>query len=1056
MHARNVEISQFLDHDLLPQTKAVFQQYKHADKADLEKNLSQLVAGVEEAGMNPDDSPKITEIKKRLETAVDFAALESEIYDHLYRFFKRYYSEGDFLAKRVYKPGVYAIPYEGEDVAFHWANKDQYYIKSCEYLRDYVFRLRPEDEMNPMRVHFRLIDVTEGEHANIKTANGKERRFILAEPGESGRDFIAEENNDTENPELVICFNYRPSTINDWPTEERRRKRKPPSQKELIDLAVKQILGVTNLSQWIKELGTPHVMMSGEQADYCRLEAHLRRYTARNTFDFFIHKDLDTFLRRELDFYIKNEVMYLDDIENESILRVEQYLSKIKVLRMIAGKIIDFLVQIEEFQKKLWLKKKFVIETHYCITVGCIPEEFYPEIAANEAQREDWVRLYSIDQINGDLITPGYSSKLSPEFLSGHPTLVVDTRHFDKDFESRVLESIGDVDELTDGLLFHSENCNAMRLATRRLAGSIECAYIDPPYNTGNDGFIYRDSYRDSSWLTFINDRLQVLLPMVRNDSALFVSIDDNEVGNLINLVKGHSSSAELVALIAAQLNPRGRTLDKYLAKTHEYVGAFALFGTRDAIREIPKGEEAQAAYRERDKKGKFRLLELRNRNPVFSRANRPNLFFPLFSGPEGGSVTLVPDHAHTVEILPQNSAGEDGCWTWSKDKVNAQRDELLARRVRTGAWRVFRKDRLHGEDGIVATTKVKSIWKDREINNENGKELVGHLFGKAVFDFPKPVALVERCVEIGMAADGGVFIDFFGGSGTSGHAIINLNRQDSGRRKFVLVEMGDYFNTVLLPRLKKVIFTPDWKDGEPVRLAEQEEANRSPRIIKVVRLESYEDTLNNLESRRTNAQQTQLNTPEAQKAGGFREQYILRYMLNVETRGSQSLLNTQAFNDPTSYKLKVKQPGSDESREVTVDLIETFNWLIGLKVRHISAPKSFIGSFKRDAEKCLRLEGCLESDANGPYWFRTLMGTTPDGREALVIWRKLTGNPEKDNLILDEWFTISYLDSGCEFDIVWVNGGNNLENIKPPGDLWGVRLIEEDFHRLMFDTERS
>lgn len=99
-------------------------------------------------------------------------------------------------------------------------------------------------------------------------------------------------------------------------------------------------------------------------------------------------------------------------------------------------------------------------------------------------------------------------------------------------------------------------------------------------------------------------------------------------------------------------------------------------------------------------------------------------------------------------------------------------------------------------------------------------------------------------------------------------------------------------------------------------------------------------------------------------------------------------------------------------------------------------------------------MESRLKQDANGPYWFRTLTGTTPDGREALVIWRKLTGDPEKDNLVLDEWFTSGYLDADCEFDIVWVNGGNNLENIKPPSDLWKVRLIEEDFHRLMFDTE--
>ena len=266
---------------------------------------------------------------------------------------------------------------------------------------------------------------------------------------------------------------------------------------------------------------------------------------------------------------------------------------------------------------------------------------------------------------------------------------------------------------------------------------------------------------------------------------------------------------------------------------------------------------------------------------------------------------------------------------------------------------------------------------------------------------------------------------------------------------------MGDYFDTVLLPRIKKVTFTPEWKDGKPKRLATPEEAERSPRIVKVVRLESYEDALNNLEVRRSEKQQLLLDAAEARGADGLRERYILRYMLDVETRGSQSLLNVGAFTDPTAYKLKVKRPGSDESREVNVDLLDTFNWLIGLTVRHIAAPQTFSAAFERDSEDRLRLRGRLKLEADGPYWFRTVTGATPDGRRTLVIWRKLVGEPEQDNLVLDEWFTRQrYSAKDREFDSIYVNGGNNLENIKRPDDLWKVRLIEEDFHRLMFDME--
>ena len=372
MHAKSAEVSQFLDNDLLPQVRDAFEQYKSTDKVQIEKDLDTAIEQAKGLGVDPETTQKVKDLRGRLKNdAVDLGALESEVYDHLFSFFRRYYSEGDFLAKRVYKPGVYAIPYEGEEVRLHWANKDQYYVKTSEYLHDYTFCIRPDDEKNPMRVHFRLAEAAEGEHGNVKPAESKDCVFILSTLGESGRDCIAEENGE-QGVELVIHFEYRPATLTDWSEDESDEKKKPPVQKDLIELATKRFLALTDaaLIPWITELGKQHVMASGDRAGYSRLEAHIKRYAARNTFDYFIHKDLGTFLLRELDFYIKNEVMHLDDVENESAPRVEQYLSKIKVIRKIAGKIIDFLSQLEDFQKKLWLKKKFVVETHYCVTVG--------------------------------------------------------------------------------------------------------------------------------------------------------------------------------------------------------------------------------------------------------------------------------------------------------------------------------------------------------------------------------------------------------------------------------------------------------------------------------------------------------------------------------------------------------------------------------------------------------------------------------------------------------------------------------------------------------------
>jgi len=344
-----------------------------------------------------------------------------------------------------------------------------------------------------------------------------------------------------------------------------------------------------------------------------------------------------------------------------------------------------------------------------------------------------------------------------------------------------------------------------------------------------------------------------------------------------------------------------------------------------------------------------------------------------------------------------------------------------------------------------VETNVGKSVFQDYS----DGEKQTSALFGRSgVFLAPKHADFVARFIQHAAKKDS-VILDCFGGSGSTAHAVIKLNHDDHGSRKYLTVEVGEYFDTVLKPRVLKATYSRDWRAGKPVS------REGVSQCIKVIRLESYEDALNNLETHRTDPQQTLLDAADAQGADGLKEQYLLRYMLDVETRGSPSLINVQAFKDPTAYKLKVKRPGSDESREVNVDLLETFNWLIGLTVQHIAAPLRFTAEFERDSEKRLRLQGLLKQDTNGPWWFRTVTGTTPDGRRTLVIWRKLTGQPEQDNLVLDEWFTKQgYSTKDREFQLIYVNGDNNLENLKAPDDTWKVRLIEEDFHRLMFDTE--
>lgn len=1103
MHARSAEVTQFLDKDLLPQVKAAFAQYQPADKAAIEKELAKAIEQAQALGADPETLPKVKELRARLaDDAVDLNALEAEVYDHLFSFFRRYYSEGDFLSKRVYKPGVYAIPYEGEEVKLHWANADQYYIKTSEYLRDYAFRLRPEDGKNPMRVHFRLVDAAEGEHGNVKEQAGKERRFKLA----------AESAAAVEDGELVIRFTYESD---------------PAKQKDLNASAETAILGLADpsLADWVKALGAKHVRADGTAADATRLRVHLDRYTARNTFDYFIHKDLGGFLRRELDFYIKNEVMHLDDVENETAPRVEQYLSKIKVIRRIAGKIIAFLAQLEDFQKKLWLKKKFVVETSYCIRLGVIPEEFYPEIAANDAQREEWVRLCAIDEIKGDLTTPGYGVPLTVEFLKAHPTLVVDTRHFGEAFLQKLLGIIDGLHKQFDGILLNSENFQALSLMQQTYDSAINTIAIDPPYNRQGDGFPYKDNYKHASWLTMMNDRVGLAWKLLARDGALFSNIDENERDSLqaiLDLNFGRDNRIE--ELIWAQNTTHSQS--PLYSTNHEYVEVYA--------RKRVATEQAPAMFRE-PKPGYREMMELIHRlNPEYptirdvereiqtlfqqhiadykaelqeigleyneeTKKQDPwrgiyNYCHAEYRDAQEGIVSESEAKSRSARLViwqeadasapaqKQSASTRDSndpnyrfyrpphpktgkpCaipkrgWAWPYSWSSNSRDsfESLDRGGRI-AWgddemKIPRYKRFLHE---VETNVAKSFFHDYT----DGEKQIAALFGGAgLFPTPKPTTLPARFISQ-TSGHNGIVLDFFAGSGTTGHAVINLNREDGGQRIFILVEQADYFDTVLLPRLKKVTFTPDWNNGKPKRSATPEEAERSPRVMKVVRLESYEDTLNNLELRRTEEQQRLLDLPQAQGADRLKEQYMLRYLLDVETRGSQSLLNIAAFMDPTAYKLKVKRPGSDESREVNVDLLETFDWLIGLTVQHLAAPQTFNADTERDGEGRLRLKGRLKQEADGRWWFRTVTGTTPDGRKTLVIWRKRPGGEsaegiEQDNLILDEWFTRQgYKAKDSEFDLIYVNGDNNLENLKAPDDTWKVRLIEEDFFRLMFET---
>jgi len=947
MNTKRAEIVQFLDNDLLPQVQNTFKAYEAENRAAVEVELAQAIEKAKELGADPETLPRVKELRVKLAQAVDVTALENEVYSHLYNFFRRYYQEGDFISLRRYKEGVYAIPYEGEEVKLHWANHDQYYIKTSEYLRDYTFKL-PSGK----RVHFKLAEA-DTEKDNNRAPNGNERRFILTQEQP-----LAEENG-----ELVVRFDYRPH----------------PDKAKQVDLnaaAVDRILNqTTGFDDWRRELAS--LRPTEKNANRTLLEKHLTDYTARNTFDYFIHKDLGDFLRRELDFYIKNEVMHLDDVESDTVPRVEQYLSKIKAIRRIAHKLIDFLAQIENFQKSLWLKKKFVVETQYCITLDrilAIEDEkarnwLLDEIIKNDAQRQEWVKLFAIDDIKGDLTTPGYSKPLNPEFLKAHPTLPLDTRHFDEAIKFRLLAGISDLEEGTDGLLINGENFQALSLLQARYRQQVKCIYIDPPFNTGGD-FPYKDNFRNSSWIELLTDRVRLSMLAFLSEGNYFVHLDHNAVhyGKLL-LSIAFSDINELI---------------------------FNTNATKDE-------ESGLFSYKS------FGQKFVRQHDTILHGYNSTASFVKLWKPNRNTSQLGLGQ----LDLISRGKVGNPRSLEEFDFYIEKYRDGALAEHV---------IDR--GEEKIFP---IGDTWNDLYSFTQSEMRVSENLS----FLTQKPENLLRRIVQT-CTTPGDLVLDFFAGSGTTAAVCHKL------RRKYIAVEMGEYFETVyqdydnasstwieklgILGRMKNVIhgdvaFKACGKDRRST--LSKQIAWVGSGMFKYIRLESYEDTLNNLELKRTGPQQTLL-----EQQPGFREDYVLRYMLDVETRESPSLLNVARFEDPFSYKLNIATGSAGETKPTVVDLVETFNYLIGLRVKTID----HIGGV------------------------RVVTGANPQGERVLILWRK---TKELDHDALDAWFRKQgYNTKDQEYDVIYVNGDNNLENLRKPDQTWKVRLTEEEFRRLMFDVQ--
>lgn len=995
MNARADEINDYLENRLKEKVEQALATGNEANLEQLKKELEDAEQGAQQLGVDADTVPKVQDLKAKISQATSGSAdHENTVFSHLLTFFSRYYDQGDFISQRRYKGDTYAIPYAGEEVMLHWANKDQYYTKSGENFSNYSFKL--EDERV---VHFRLVSADTAK--DNRKDNDKDRRFVLVEHQHITRiddegdeyeeeiipveEIVKDDAEDNEPKELIIRFEYKAMP-------------KGSKQDKLIEEAVESILANEAVASHWLDIGKR--APTEKKPKRTLIEKHLTNYSAKNTADYFIHKNLGKFLSGELDFYIKNEVMHMDDIQNAAAFSdIEKNLRMIQCLRSISSDLITFLAQLENFQKKLWVKKKFVVSTGYYVSVSLISDQVYGEIVENNSQWNEWRTLgFWNNEDNGqvdDLIK-----------LKG---LLVNTLHYDEAVRNKIISNITRLDESTNGVLIQSDNFQALNILERKYAKSVKCVYIDPPYNTNSTPIIYKNEYKHSSWASLMQDRLSMSMKLLSSDGVKTVAIDDSELTNLSIIMKQVAPDYKLSPITVVH-NPKGSPTSNF-NRVHEY----SLFLTPPEGGVIARSLEENKTPRKMRRWGENSL-----------RTERRLSFYPIFI--KDGKVvdvgTVPEDSFHpnskniqiddgSIQIWPIDQHGVERRWNFGLDSIRDNIDRIIAIQKK-GEWDLFLSHEI---------TIPKTVWSGGEYDaGKYGNTLLIDMLGEKIFDFPKSINLVEKCIGLTTSANRNhVVLDYFSGSGTTAHAVINKNRTDNGDRKFILVEQGEYFETATKPRVLKASYASKWEKGSPVELD-----NDTPKIIKVMRLESYEDTLNNIQLNRSQEQQELLDLDS-----DFKEDFQLNYMLHLDSR--ESLLSTEDFRKPFDYSMNITADSAGAFTVQKIDMVETFNYLIGVTVKHI--------------------------DAQPERGFVTVTGTLPTGESCLVLWRDCDLiDYEGLNKLCDK-LAINPADN--EFDVVYINGDHNIPTVLTQTAEEGgetrvlkLRQIEPEFLERMFSEE--
>lgn len=387
-------------------------------------------------------------------------------------------------------------------------------------------------------------------------------------------------------------------------------------------------------------------------------------------------------------------------------------------------------------------------------------------------------------------------------------------------------------DNGSENMIIHGDNLSALKSLLPQYEGRINCVYIDPPYNTGNKKdkkWVYSDNVDDpqiakwigevvgsegedlarhDKWLCMMYPRLKLLWKLLSKDGFIAISIDNIELFNLKAICDEIFGSNNFITEIACINNPKGRSDDKYVATAHEHI----LIYKKDTVvfGEFEPEEKVIKRYREIDENGdKFRVIDLRKTGDEDLRSDREDMFYPFFYNEKTGELRVGDNSDATpdgfMRILPMKTATIEGRWRWGKGEKSMQEGfhNLIARYMPTkNRWTIFEKDYLKDKEGVKPTT----VWAYKDVNSERGTEQFVSLgFEKTDFPNPKPIGTIQRVLKM-LNNPNAIILDSFAGSGTTAHAVLEMNKNTHSHQKFILVEMMDYADNITAERTKRVI----------------------------------------------------------------------------------------------------------------------------------------------------------------------------------------------------------------------------------------------------------